>query len=47
MDKVNINKLVNVRTLLKKLKRKKDDLDVGKLKKMQQIVTKSINYMQR
>ena len=34
MDKVNINKLVNVRTLLKKLKRKKDDLDVGKLKKM-------------
>ena len=31
-DKLDINKLVNVPTLLDKLKRKVDDLDVGILK---------------
>ena len=32
VDKLDINKLVNVTTSLNNLKRKLDDLDVGKLK---------------
>ena len=32
IDKRDINKLVNVRTILNNLERKVDDLDVGKLK---------------
>ena len=32
VDKLNINKLVNISTGLNTLKRKIDDLDVGKLK---------------
>ena len=40
VDKLDINKLVNVRTSLNNLKTKVDDLDVGKLKTVPVVLKK-------
>ena len=45
VDKLNINKLVNVPTSLNNLKTKVDDLDVGKIKTVTVDFRK--NYMMR
>ena len=43
VDKLDINKLVNVSTSLDKLKTKVDDLDIGKLKTVPVVLEKISN----